>query len=279
MYRFHLAEIEDQGWCPRRIRQAITDMLRVIHGWFGTADLLTDQLEIIARNLPETGPITILDFCSGAGGPLVEVRQRLQQRLGREVQLWMSDLYPHEDACQRFGDEPGAPLRYLSQPVDATLPFSAAPSGPVIRTLICSFHHLRPEAARQVLRAAEEAGDPLLIFEISDNRTPPRWLWWLALGPNFLFGLWVALFLQPRTPARLLLSFLVPIIPACFAWDGAVSNVRTYGSRDLDELVAGAGQGTHVWSGETVAGRWLPHWVVVGQPRGPSTHAGDTAIS
>jgi|GEM_PF-1281882 len=51
------------------------------------------------------------------------------------------------------------------------------------------------------------------------------------------------------------LSFLIPIIPVCFAWDGCVSNARTYTLADLDELLASISTDGYQWNkGERAAG-------------------------
>ena len=39
----------------------------------------------------------------------------------------------------------------------------------------------------------------------------------------------------------------MPVIPLCFAWDGAVSNARTYTLDDLDQLLAGLETEDYTW--------------------------------
>lgn len=152
------------------------------------------------------------------------------------VRLTLTDLYPNQDAIQRISRSDEKHTGYRVQPVDATQ-YQVAGESP-IRTIICGFHHLPPELAKGVLLSAMQAGDPIVVYEISDNSMPPKHLWWLGLPLNFIFGLVVATAMRPMTMGRFCVSFLLPVLPACFAWDGAVSNARTYTAADLQELTS-----------------------------------------
>jgi hypothetical protein len=55
----------------------------------------------------------------------------------------------------------------------------------------------------------------------------------------FLMAFVLTLFVRPLTWKQIIFTYLLPIIPFCFAWDGAVSNVRTYTLNDLEILLKG----------------------------------------
>ena len=78
MRRLHLAEIEDQSWCPRPVRDAATDylefMIRLGNAYAPVAPLLREALR-------RTGARRIVDLCSGGGGPW----PRLLPELGLNV--------------------------------------------------------------------------------------------------------------------------------------------------------------------------------------------------
>ena len=133
--------------------------------------------------------------------------------------------------------------------------------------MICSFHHMPPSRARAILEDAQRNRQPMLMFEMSDNSVPPVWLWWLTLFPNFMFGLVVAILTRPWTWRKFFFTFIVPIIPAAFAWDGAVSNVRTYNEKDLRQLLEPIKDLDYDWSVETIQGRMVNHLVVIGRPK------------
>ncbi len=52
------------------------------------------------------------------------------------------------------------------------------------------------------------------------------------------------------TVRQLVFTYIVPIIPLCFAWDGAVSYARTYTLDDLDELLSGLRSEDYRWEEE-----------------------------
>ena len=107
-----------------------------------------------------------------------------------------------------------------------------------LRTMICSFHHMTPENAKKILQTAKASQQPICVYEISDN-APPNFVNFLTLPLTFIVCLVVTLFVRPMTWQQVVFTYLIPILPICFAWDGAVSNVRTYTMKDMDELLEG----------------------------------------
>ncbi len=53
---------------------------------------------------------------------------------------------------------------------------------------------------------------------------------------------------------QIFFTYIVPVIPVSVAWDAAVSNVRTYTLKDLEELTAGLDHG-YRWESGAIAGR------------------------
>ncbi|WP_438013878.1 hypothetical protein WMF18_23435 [Sorangium sp. So ce315] len=113
---------------------------------------------------------------------------------------------------------------------------------------------MRPEAARKILESAQRSRQPICIFEISDNSSP-RFLWWMALPVGFVMCFLITPLARPLIARQLVFTYLVPIIPVCFAWDGAVSNARTYTLADLDELLEGLGDERYRWEKGVMRGR------------------------
>jgi hypothetical protein len=142
----------------------------------------------------------------------------------------MSDLYPNLDAAQRLAS---SEIHYEQTPVDATNVHCEG-----ARILICSFHHMKPDRARAILKNAYEAKKPLCIFEISDNGLP-IFLFWLTMPFAFLMVLALTPMIRPMTWQQIVFTYFVPLIPLFVAWDAAISNIRTYTLTDMDELTAG----------------------------------------
>lgn len=207
--------------------------------------------KILAGILRKTDSSTIVDLCSGSGGPMPDVLKILQEDYGfRDLNLVLSDLYPHKKTARNFNNK-NSHISYLEHPVDATT-FNGKVRG--LRTMIGSFHHMRPQDARKILASAQEDRQPICIFEISDNSTP-LWLWWIAIPINFVMALFITPMVRPMTWQQIFFTYLIPILPFCFAWDGAVSNARTYTLRDLDELLDGLKSKGYRWEKGVIEGK------------------------
>ncbi len=104
--------------------------------------------------------------------------------------------------------------------------------------------------ARVILESAQANRQPLLIYEMSDNKTPFA-LWRLALliGPTIVSVtcLFLTPLVRPLTLRQLLIACIVPIIPMFYAWDGQASMPRIYALQDLDELLEGMDSSDYRW--------------------------------
>lgn len=241
----------------------MTRMLSMLHRWVNSPQHITTILADVVRI---SGRRQILDLCSGDGGLMTEVHKRLLEMEDiHDVSLVLTDLYPNAQAREKVMAEGGELLQYREESVDATC--FRDTSGQLIRTLICGFHHMRPEQAKAILVQAMKVGDPILIYEISDNSFPPKHLWWLGLPLNLMFAIAVAALVRPMTLTHFFLSFVVPIVPICFAWDGAVSNARTYTRSDLNELLSETAGQDYVWTIRTIDAMPAKHICLIGMPK------------
>ncbi len=71
----------------------------------------------------------------------------------------------------------------------------------------------------------------------------------------FLLAFFLTPFARPLTWRQLVFTYLLPVIPLCFAWDGAVSNARTYTLEDLDHLLAGLETDDYKWEKGRITGK------------------------
>ena len=165
---------------------------------------------------------------------MVEVSSGLRQEQGLEtLEVVLTDLYPNHSAAAEI-EALGLPhLRCEEESVDATRVPEHLEG---VRTMICSMHHMPPPVAKEILSDAFAKRQPICIFEISDNG-PPVWLFWLAMPFGFLMTLLLTPRVRPLTAHQLIFTYLIPILPLLIAWDGAVSNARTYTEEDLRLLI------------------------------------------
>ncbi len=248
MKRIQLFEFEDLPWFPHALRVRMTRFIVPLHRLMRTPQAIAP---LLARALEHSGERAIFDLCSGSCGPMLQAMPEVWRQPGlQDVTLTFSDLYPqreHADEVRAIAD---ARLRYLEQPVDATAPGEDARG---VRTMMCSLHHMPPPLAKQILARARTDRAPFLAFEISDNSLP-RWLWWAAMPSTFLMTFLLTPWIRPMTWQQLAWTYVVPILPALVAWDGAVSNARTYTLDDLDTLLADLHGPGYRWEKGTLGG-------------------------
>jgi hypothetical protein len=219
MRRHHLLEIHEQPWCPAAVRSGATDCLRFIATVGRQYQYVLPKLQ---RALAATDSSTVIDLCSGSGGPWPQLARPLQALHNRPLQIVLTDRYP-----------PVAPpvldaalLRYLPTAVDAT---QTPPSLVGLRTLFTAFHHFDPPTAQAILQDAVNQGQGIAIFE-QTRRHPLALLLMALLAP---LAVLITPFIWPWRPARFFWTYLVPAIPLVLCWDGMVSCLRTY---TVDEL-------------------------------------------
>lgn len=245
MKRVQLFEFEDFAWFPSWLRTCLTNLIVVFAKLMGVGEVLSD---ILAPILKQQKLNNIVDLGSGAGGPMPMVLKTLNAQEGlSNVQLTMTDLYPNEDAMTQFGGGKVANINYHTFSVDATQ-IETAPEG--IKTMVNCFHHMPPAKAKQILASAYENKQPILIYELTENKTP--FLVWMLFLPLslpivFIMVLFMTPFVRPLTFRQLFFTYMIPIIPIFYAWDGQASMPRMYAMKDLDILLEGLSSSEYSW--------------------------------
>ena len=116
------------------------------------------------------------------------------------------------------------------------------------RTLFTALHHFRPTAARAILADAVRRGCGIGIFEVTERRI----LTLLGMLVLPVFVLLATPFIRPFRWSRLLLTYLLPLVPLAVWFDGTVSCLRSYTPAELEALAAGVGEG-YDWEAGTLA--------------------------
>lgn len=245
MKRLELFEFEDFSWLPKLIRTGVTNLIKVLHKMTGTAEVVAGLIREV-RQKHHFDQIT--DMGSGSGGPMPEVVKLLNANNDQQpVQLVLSDLHPNPVIMREFNEGTTNYIRYHEQPVNAT-DMGRAPGG--LKTMIASFHHMGPSTAQKVLASAQENGEPILIYEIAKNNVPVL-LWWLLLPLSLLILILMTLvmtpFVRPLSLGQIVFTYLIPVIPLVYAWDGQASLMRTYTFADVEELLAGLKTDQYAW--------------------------------
>jgi hypothetical protein len=264
MRRVQFIELHEQPWLPSSIRDEITDALQFGLNLFKAYAPIAPLLQGV---LDSTGKRSIVDLCSGGGGPWLDLSRKLQsQKLqggapGLQIShIWLTDKYPNLTALENAGAASENHITYYPDSVDAKKVPSELKG---FRTMFTSFHHFSPEEARAILQNAVDAGEGIGIFEIT-RRTP------LTIGLMFAWALMPFVYtpwIRPFRWSRLLWTYLIPIIPLVFLFDGVVSCLRTYRPEELREIVDKLAASEYQWEiGEHSSGR-VPITYLIGYLR------------
>lgn len=227
MPRRHLFEWEDQPWLPRTLRDFITHHLQYTFSVPATEPLREAVVDILAPPLKRSGETSIVDVCSGGGGPLIPVIPSLSARLGTKVTARLTDLFPNEAAFKAIERDTGGTVTGDLSPVSA---FDVPPGLGRFQTVFTALHHFKPDGAKRVLADAAAKGRTIAVIEPFNRKSAAA----TAIG-GFLLGLLRTPFMGRMTPARFLWTYPIPIAPLILSWDGFVSCLRAY---TPDELLA-----------------------------------------
>jgi hypothetical protein len=98
----------------------------------------------LRKALKESGETTILDLCSGAGGPVAPILQELKKE-NPSLQARLSDLFPNVAAYERIKQKEG--IDFVPYSLDAT---NVKEKG--FRTMFAAYHHFDDDLARKILQ-------------------------------------------------------------------------------------------------------------------------------
>ncbi|KAJ2901587.1 hypothetical protein MKZ38_001666 [Zalerion maritima] len=137
----------------------------------------------------------------------------------------------------------------------------------VFRIFNLAFHHMNDQLAKDILKNCVQTDTPFAIFELQDR----SWrsviaclLLGLGMFPGAPYYAW-----KWRSPATLIFTWLIPILPFVIVFDGLVSSLRTRTPEEVEALLKGCGAegGTEGWKVRSGRERFLwpvgwMNWVV-----------------
>lgn len=236
--RLHLFEIEDQAWCPKSLRNGVTDFLQHIVEVFSLYKSIAPRLGMALKKSRQS---QIVDLCSGGTGPWVSLTKNLTlENAQKPLGVTLTDLYPNQSAFCRTKTQFSKNIKYLTTPVNA-LQVPTDLSG--FRTLFSSFHHLPPHQAQALLQNAVDAKSGIAIFE-STQRHPINLIYMLFVPLLVIIN---TPFIRPFRWSRLFWTYIIPLIPLIVCFDGIVSCLRTYSTAELKEMTENLSAPDYHW--------------------------------
>jgi hypothetical protein len=251
--RLQLFEFLDQSWCPQAVRHGATDYLEAITS---RADIYGPIQGEIFRAIEACGARQVIDLCSGSGGPWLSRSWRRALAEHAPLTVVLTDKFPSKELSARLSADPAVTCTNFS--VDAA---SVPKSLQGFRTIFSSFHHFPGDIARAVLADTVRAEEGFAMTEVT-SRTG-RAFATILLMP--LFALILTPRMRPFRWSRLLLTYLIPLIPFVVLWDGLVSCFRTRTPQELLELTSSFPQ--YEWRAGYGQGRWLAPVYLIGGPK------------
>ena len=270
MRRLHLFEITDQAWCPTVIRDCATDYLQHV---IIAANAYEPIAERLSQAVARSGATRIVDLCSGGGGPWLRLEQAVAEYCPA-VEIYLTDLHQNVAASQRAQALSSGRIKSYPEAVNA---LRVPPELIGFRTLFTSFHHFKPAEARAILRDAVASRSGIAIFEGTQRRLGA--MLGMLLTPLLVWL--VTPLLRPFSWARLLWTYLLPVVPLVVLFDGVVSCWRTYTVAELTAFTAELSRSGYEWEvGEAQAkGLRAPVTYLIGYPAIADTSANRRAIT
>ena len=223
----------------------MTNLIAVLHRMVGTKEVIADLLSAV---ICERKIDKIVDIGSGSGGIMPEVMETLENKYNlKNIELTLTDLYPNKDLIDEWSSEKSRKIYYHPTAVDGA-DLQGAPEG--LKTMINCFHHMKPTKARAILTSAHKRRESIFIYEMGENNIPLV-LWWILLPISLVLLMIMVLFMtpwvRPMSWQQLVFTYLVPVIPLCYAWDGQASLPRMYTMKDLDILLENLKSADYHW--------------------------------
>ncbi|MBS1826900.1 MAG: hypothetical protein JST93_16400 [Acidobacteria bacterium] len=232
--RLHLFEWHELDFCPAIVRDGITEILRTLCRQMRVHEAIYPVLnDVIAR----THATRIVDLCSGSGGPI----STLYETGLMSLPALLTDKFPNPQAYALVTAATGGLIQGHPTSIDAT----DVPKGLIgVRTIFNAFHHFNSVQARAILKDAYASRQPIAIFEITERSA-------FNTSTNFVLSFLTMLAMLPKMrPFRwqwAVLTYLIPILPITFGWDGAVSCLRSYTEEEFRELIADLDDPAYQW--------------------------------
>src|ERR1700728_2794063 len=134
MRRIQFIELHEQSWFPKFLRDDITDTLQFAlsntAAYGSIAPLFQRALRAARRH-------SIVDLCSGGGGPWLDLGRRLECG-GGGLHVLMTDKFPNVAAFETARARSEFPMNFHTQSVDAR---DVPDELDGFRTLFSAFHH------------------------------------------------------------------------------------------------------------------------------------------
>jgi hypothetical protein len=233
--RIHAFEWNDTASSPAWLKESIVETLGRGLRW---GRIYRGIGPVFAEFLRRVGTTSVLDLASGSGEPCTILIASLEQAGETTPSFVVSDLFPDVAALKEVAERHPGKIDVVAESVDATnVPEKIDRPA---RTIITAFHHFPPELAKRILADCVAKKRAVFIVEAF----PRKVLRLLAVMPAMAVAAFANPFVAREHRAiKLVLTWLIPLIPLLGLWDAVVSVLRVHSESELRAMVEPLGGG------------------------------------
>lgn len=176
--------------------------------------------------------------------------------------ITLTDKFPNIQAFELIAQRNNNKINFISEEVDV---FNIPKKLTGIRVMFSAIHHFKPAQVKDILQDAVNANQPICIFD-GDEKGLHAILGLLIIHPiAFLF---CTPFFKPFKLSRILFTYIIPLIPLYTIWDGVVSILRMYTSKDFKRIIASLDNNEFIWEYGNTKNRFgLKTIYLIGYPK------------
>jgi hypothetical protein len=218
-----LFEFEDQPWFPQLLRGYMTDYLQFIFNKFDMYKPVVHELNMLMENSNKN---TIVDLCSGSGGPLMVIRKNFIRQYNKHISIILTDKFIPKTTINNLPEG----ISYHKQPIDAiAVPIELKG----LRTMFSSLHHLNTEEIKQIIINNSQSGEPFAFFDSGDKNI--IMILSIIIFHPILMIVFTP-FIKPFSLLRIIFTYIIPLVMFFTIWDGLVSIINLYSKENLCNL-------------------------------------------
>ncbi len=235
---FRLFEFEDKEWLPAIIRDGMMDYLHFV---LNSGNFYEPVVPLIIELVKQTRSATVIDLCSGGGGTVEQIQKNIGHKYKQQVHFVLTDKFPNLDAFKFIQKKYNGKVSYFAEPVNAV---QVHPSLKGVRTIFSAFHHFDTDTAKQVISNAVHAKEGIGIFDGGNKNL--FFILCISILHPIAFFLFTPFF-RPFKWSRLLLTYIIPVVPLCTIWDGIASVTRLYTPQQLLDIANNVDSNNYYW--------------------------------
>ena len=238
MKRLHLIELHDLSSFPNSWRDYLTDFLSFFSYHVNP---YKPAIKKLCSAMQKSKASKILDLCSGKGLYMLKLLKCMSEMNYNPEQIILTDKFPCINTFELLGTLSDGRIQYIHNSIDA---INVPSDLKGFRTFFSSFHHFRPNDAKKIINDAANAKQGIAIFEYPNRNFLIAVIAGLS-GPLLL--LLLTPFVRPFSWNRLFWTYIFPVVPLVFCWDGFVSHLRTYTIQELNSFVSEVSDKNYSW--------------------------------